>query len=206
MAKIGYVRVSTEEQNPARQEEILKEAGCTKIFVDKMSGKDTNRPQLQKMLEYVREGDTLYVESISRLARSTRDLLNLVQQLQEKDVAFESQKEKIDTTTPQGKFMLTVFAAMADLEREQIRQRQAEGIAIAKAEGKFKGRPAAHFDKLLFAELYRQLKAGNITQKYMYEKLGICRQTLYRKIKQYEAEMENRPAAAKEKKKKQIPA
>ncbi len=144
--KLGYVRCSSADQNPARQEEILKEAGCEKIFVDRMSGKDTNRPQLQKMLEYVREGDVLYVESISRLARSTRDLLNLIDQLQQKDVAFESQKEKIDTTTPQGKFMLTVFAAMADLEREQIRQRQKEGIAIAKAAGKYSGRQAIVVD------------------------------------------------------------
>ena len=186
MARIGYVRVSTEEQNTARQERILKDAGCEKIFMDKMSGKDTNRPQLQKMLEYVREGDTLYVESISRLARSTRDLLNLIEQLQAKDVAFESEKEKIDTTTPQGKFMLTVFAAMADLEREQIRQRQREGIAIAKTEGKYKGRQPIAYDKLLFAELYNEWKAGRITQKYMCEKLRMSRPTLYKRIKEYE--------------------
>ena len=186
MAKIGYVRVSTEEQNTARQEEILKEAGCDKIFVDKMSGKDTNRPQLQKMLEYVREGDVLYVESISRLARSTRDLLNLIDQLQQKDVAFESQKEKIDTTTPQGKFMLTVFAAMADLEREQIRQRQKEGIAIAKAAGKYKGRLEIFVDSIQFEDLYKKWKSGEITQKYMCKKLGMSRTTLYNRIRKYE--------------------
>lgn len=201
MAKIGYVRVSTEEQNPARQEEILKEAGCVKIFVDKMSGKDTNRPELQKMLEYVREGDVLYVESISRLARSTRDLLNLVEQLQAKDVAFESQKEKIDTSTPQGKFMLTVFAAMADLEREQIRQRQAEGIAIAKAKGKYRGKAPVEYDKILFEELYKQWKDGKITQKYMCEKLGMCKATLYKKIRAYEVQKGIRPASAKKRKK-----
>ena len=101
-----------------------------------MSGKDTHRPQLQAMLDYVREGDVLCVESISRLARSTRDLLSIVDQLTAKGVQFYSQKESIDTTTPQGKFMLTVFASMAELERDQIRQRQQEGIAIAKREGK----------------------------------------------------------------------
>ena len=161
MARIGYVRVSTEEQNTARQEKIMKDAGCEKIFMDKMSGKDTNRPQLQKMLEYVREGDTLYVESISRLARSTRDLLNLVEQLQAKDVAFESEKEKIDTTTPQGKFMLTVFAAMADLEREQIRQRQgrqAKGKHLSHGDiEQYRGKDTGNDQFYLFALQFRRL-------------------------------------------------
>ena len=107
MSKIGYARCSTTDQNPARQEEWLKQQGCEKVFLDMLSGKDTNRPQLKAMLDYVREGDVLYVESISRLARSTRDLLNIVDQLTEKKVQFFSQKESIDTTTPQGKFMLT---------------------------------------------------------------------------------------------------
>lgn len=184
--KIGYVRCSSADQNPARQEALLKEQGCEKVFSDMLSGKDTNRPGLQAMLEYVREGDVLYVESISRLARSTRDLLNIVDQLHEKNVQFISEKEKIDTDTPQGKFMLTVFAAMADLEREQIRQRQAEGIAIAKQQGKYAGRQPISCDPIMFDQLYMQWKAGDITQKYMAKKLGVSRPTLYRRIKEYE--------------------
>lgn len=110
------------------------------------------------MLDYVREGNVLCVESISRLARSTRDLLSIVDQLTIKGVHFYSQKESIDTTTPQGKFMLTVFAAMAELERDQIRQRQQEGIAIAKREGKYRGSQKKYVDRYLFEELYKQWK------------------------------------------------
>lgn len=188
--KIGYARCSTADQNPARQEKILKEAGCKKIYLDKLSGKDRNRPQLKEMLEYIREGDTLYVESISRLARSTRDLLEIIDELKNKGVSFVSDKEKIDTNTAQGKFMLTVFAALAEMEREQIRQRQAEGIAIAKANGVYKGRMPRPFDNYQFEQLYKQWKEGDITQKYMCKKLDISRQTLYKKIKNYEANIE----------------
>ena len=139
MSRIGYARCSTVDQNPARQKEWQQSQGCERIYVDILSGKDTHRPQLHAMLDYMREGDVLCVESISRLARSTRDLLNIVDQLTAKGVQFYSQKESIDTNTPQGKFMLTVFAAMAELERDQIRQRQQEGIVIAKREGKYRG-------------------------------------------------------------------
>ena len=107
---IGYVRVSTEEQNPARQQELLRELGVDEIFLDRASGKNTDRPELKRMLAYVRKGDTVIVESISRFARNTRDLLELIEQLTAKEVEFVSKKEAIDTTTPTGKFMLTVFA------------------------------------------------------------------------------------------------
>ena len=115
--KIGYIRVSTEEQNTARQEVLLRELGVDEAFVDKASGKSTDRSDLRRMMEYVRKGDTVIVESISRFARNTRDLLDLVEQLTAKEVEFVSKKEAIDTTTPTGKFMLTVFAAVAELER-----------------------------------------------------------------------------------------
>ena len=185
--KVGYYRCSTDEQNPARQVDILKEMGCEEVFSDMLSGKDRNRPGLDEMLKFVRKGDTVCVESISRLARSTKDLLNIVDELKERGVGFVSQKEKIDTDTPQGRFMLTVFAAMADLERSQIRQRQAEGIAIAKANGVYKGRIPKPYDKYEFEQLYKQWKDGDITQKYMCKKLNMSRQTLYRIIKSYEA-------------------
>ena len=138
--KIGYIRVSTQEQNTIRQEELMKSLGVDQIYIDRLSGKNTNRPELQSMMDYVRKGDTVVVESISRFARNTRDLLELVERLKAKEVEFVSQKEAIDTSTPTGKFMLTVFGAVAELEREYILQRQREGIAIAKENGVYKGR------------------------------------------------------------------
>ena len=124
--KIGYIRVSTQEQNTLRQEVLMRSLGVDELYMDKASGKNTDRPELRKMLEYVRKGDTVIVESISRFARNTRDLLELIEQLNAKEVAFVSQKETIDTATPTGKFMLTVFAAVAELEREYLLQRQRE--------------------------------------------------------------------------------
>lgn len=138
--KVGFIRVSTEDQNTIRQEILMKQLGVERVYIEIASGKSrTGRPQLEAMMDFVREGDVVIVESISRFARSTRDLLTLVEQLTEKGVGFVSQKESIDTNTPQGKFMLTVFGAMAELEREQTLQRQREGIAAAKAAGKYKG-------------------------------------------------------------------
>ncbi|MDL2327708.1 recombinase family protein [Ruminococcaceae bacterium OttesenSCG-928-A11] len=136
--KIGYVRVSTEGQNTARQELLMAELGVEQIYIDKASGKSTDRPQLQELLSFARKGDQIVVESISRFARNTIDLLELMDILQKKDVGFVSKKEVIDTGTPTGRFMLTVFAAVAELEREYILQRQQEGIEIAKRNGKYK--------------------------------------------------------------------
>ena len=118
--KIGYIRVSTQEQNTIRQEVLMKSLGVDEVYIDRMSGKNTNRPELKKMMEYVRKGDTVIVESISRFSRNTRDLLELVEHLTANGVEFVSKKEAIDTTTPTGKFMLTVFGAVAELEREYI--------------------------------------------------------------------------------------
>jgi len=132
MSKIGYIRVSTEHQEAARQQEIMGDYQVDRIFSEKLSGANTDRPQLKAMLDYVREGDTLFIESISRLGRSTKDLLNIIDALTEKGVSLISHKENIDTDTPAGKFMLTVFAALSQLEREQLKQRQREGIEIAK--------------------------------------------------------------------------
>jgi DNA invertase Pin-like site-specific DNA recombinase len=147
MPKIGYIRVSTVEQHTDRQEMLLSELGIEKFFIEKVSGRTTDRTQLKKMIEYVREGDILYIESISRLARSTRDLLTLAQTLQEKKVELVSLKEHIDTTTPQGRFVLTIFAALSELERENIFQRQREGIAAAHLKGKKFGRPRIEVPK-----------------------------------------------------------
>lgn len=183
--KVFYARVSTVEQNEARQLALAESIGAEKVFLDKQSGKNTDRPGLKEMLAFVREGDTLMVESISRLARSTRDLLAIVDELTSKGVAFVSQKESIDTSTPQGKFMLTVFAAMAELERANIRQRQAEGIAIAQAEGRYKGRPRIKIDdEKEFKTLVRKVKAGEMTATAAMKKLNMKPNTFYRRMKE----------------------
>ena len=145
-AKVGYIRVSTIEQNEARQTEALSSVGVDKIFMDKASGKDTNRPQHKQMLEYIREGDIVYVTELSRLGRSTSDLLNIITQMKARGVSFQSLKEKIDTDSPAGKLQLTMLAAIAEFERDMIHERQAEGIAIAKKEGKYKGRKPVAVD------------------------------------------------------------
>ncbi len=187
--KVGYVRVSTKEQNTARQEEIMKSLEVDKIYIDRMSGKNTDRPALLEMLRFVSEGDTIVVESISRFARNTKDLLELTEQLNNKQVQFISQKEKIDTDTPAGKFMLTIFGAVAELEREYIRQRQREGIEIAKENGKYKGRPEKQLDN--FPAVYVQWKKREITAKSASEQLGISRSTFYRKVSEHEKD--NKP-------------
>ena len=140
MAKVAYVRVSTAEQNEARQREALDVRDIDKWFVEKISGKNTNRPEFQKMMDWVREGDTIYIHDLSRIARSTKDLLDLLDTLEAKGVALVSDKEAIDTGTATGKLIVTVIAAINEFERANLLERQREGIAIAKREGKYKGR------------------------------------------------------------------
>ena len=179
MANIKYIRVSTQEQNTARQEQDL--ANYDKVFIEKISGKDTNRPQLQAMLDYVRENDVVTVESYSRLARDTRDLLNIIDVLNKKGVAFVSQKEQIDTSTPAGRFMLSVFASLAQFEREQILARQAEGIAIAQREGRM-GRPTIKpCDD--FTAIVKEWQDGAITAVEAMKRAGMTKATFYRKVK-----------------------
>lgn len=181
--KIFYIRCSTEEQNEARQIEMVKSIGVEKTFMDKASGKNTDRKQLKEMLAYARDGDVVYVESISRTARNTKDLLNIIEELQKKKVEFVSLKENIDTSTPQGKFMLTVFGALAELERDQILERQAEGIAIAKAQGKYKGRKPMQIDREKFDAMVSQYKNGEISAVRIMKTFNITATTFYRWIK-----------------------
>lgn len=181
---IGYVRVSTQEQNEQRQVVALKEKNVDKIYTDKASGKNTEREALKEMLSFVRDGDTVITESISRVARSTRDLLNIIDILTHKKVEFISLKECIDTTTPQGKFMLTVFAAMAELERENILQRQKEGISIAKAEGKYKGKPPIQIDEKSLKMICARWRSGQITATQAMKELNLKPNTFYRRVKQ----------------------
>lgn len=182
--KVGYVRISTKEQNTARQDVMMEQLGVERIFTDKVSGKNTERPELHKMMDFVREGDSVSVESISRFARNTRDLLDLTDTLKEKKVQFISKKESIDTSTPAGEFMLTVFAALAQLERENILERQAEGIAVAKAEGRMNGRPKKAVDT--FERVYLDYLNGKVNASQGAKRLGIARSTWYRKAKEYE--------------------
>lgn len=178
--KIGYIRVSTTEQNTIRQEIIMRELGVETLYVEKVSGKDMNRPELQKMLSFARKDDTVIVESISRFARNTKDLLNLIDTLTEKGVEFISKKESIDTATPAGKFMLTVFGAVAELEREYILQRQREGIAAAKSEGKYAGRK--RIEPPNFEVVYEKWWAKEITAVSAMKKLKMSKSTFYRRI------------------------
>ena len=177
---IGYVRVSTEQQHTERQEILLEDVD--KLFIDRCSGKNTNRPELNKMLSFVRSGDVVIVESISRFARSTRDLLHLIDILTKKDVNFVSMKESLDTSTPSGKFMLTVFGALAELERETILLRQREGVAIAKSKGLYKGRKKminSEFDRI-----FTQWTEGKITATQAMRKLSWSKSTFYRRVKE----------------------
>lgn len=179
---IGYIRISTVEQNTARQEVLMRELGVEQVFIDRMSGKNLNRPQLLEMLAFVREGDTVIVESISRFARNTRDLLELIECLSKKKVNFVSKKEALDTTTPSGKFMLTIFGAVAELEREYILQRQREGIAIAKANGVYKGRKP--IERPEFAEVVRLWRQNKLTAVAAMKRLDMKPSTFYRKAKE----------------------
>lgn len=138
--RIGYARVSTIEQHEERQLQALKEVGCERTYLDKLSGKNTERPQLKQMIDFAREGDTVYVSEFSRLARSTKDLLDIMQKLKDKGVQVISLKENFDTTTPAGELAMTLFAAIATFERKIMLERQKEGIAIARAKGVYKGR------------------------------------------------------------------
>ncbi|MFV0343208.1 MAG: recombinase family protein [Anaerocolumna sp.] len=179
--KLGYVRVSTVEQNTIRQEILMKNLQVDELFIDKISGKNKERPELKKMMEYARRGDSIIVESISRFARNTKDLLELIDVLNSKEVEFISQKENIDTSTSTGKFMLTVFGAVAELEREYILQRQREGIEIAKQKGKYTGRKpiqANNFDTVI-----KRWKKEEITARKAAELMNMSMTTFYRRIK-----------------------
>ena len=183
--KIGYVRVSTVDQNEARQVEALKKYGIEKWYSEKVSGKDLNRPKLQEMLDFVREGDTIYIHDFSRISRSVKDLLSLIDLLEAKKVHLVSVKENLDTSTPAGRLMLTMIGAINEFERANLLERQREGIAIAKAKGKYKGRKAIEIDKS-FIDGYQRYLARKINKLQLAKELGISRPTLDKLIEQYE--------------------
>lgn len=181
--KVGYVRVSTVEQNEERQVLAMEKLGVDKVFVDKASGKNTKREKLDEMLRFVREGDVLYVSEFSRLARSTKDLLAIVEQLSAKGVDIVSLKENIDTTTASGRMMLTVVAAIAQFEREIMLERQREGIEVAKKAGKFE-KPCISVPDELFDAVYARYLGRELTKAGMCKELGISRPTLNRILKE----------------------
>ncbi|MBQ6349701.1 MAG: recombinase family protein [Methanobrevibacter sp.] len=181
--KVGYVRVSTKEQNTIRQEVIMNNLGVEKVFIEKISGKNMNRPELKNLLAFVREGDEVIVESYSRLARSTQDLLTIISELNSKGVSFQSQKENIDTSTPQGRLVMTLFAGLAQFERECLLERQREGIKCAKEAGKYKGRKPIDVPEN-FESIVAEWKAGNINAREAIEKSGMTQATFYRKAKE----------------------
>lgn len=184
---IAYVRVSTEEQNEERQNVALKKHDIEKWFTEKISAKDKNRPKLQEMLEFAREGDCIYILDFSRLARSTKDLLEIVEYLDNKGVAFKSLKENIDTTTATGRLMLKMISAINDFERENLLERQKEGIAIAKAKGKFNGRKKipypANWEEIIKLYLNRKLSVEKTLPLFLPNKL--TRNTFYKLLREY---------------------
>ena len=183
---IAYVRVSTVEQNEARQVEALEKHNIEKWFIEKVSGKNmSDRPELMTMLDFVREGDTLYIHDFSRLARSTKDLLDIVETLMRKGVHLVSNKEQLDTSTPQGKLMFTMFAAFYEFERTNLLERQAEGIAIAKREGKYKGRKPVEIDSELFQAQYDRYMSREINKTQLAKALKVSRPTLDKMLKEY---------------------
>lgn len=181
--RIGYVRVSSLDQNPDRQIEDLKAQQAEKIFMDKVSGKNTDRPELQRILSFIREGDTLIVHSLDRLARNLADLLTMVQDLTCRGVSVIFLNERLSfeagaDASPTSKLMLSMIGAFAEFERSMIRRRQAEGIALAKERGVYKGRPRSISDETL--ETVNALVEQGVPLATAAKKVGISRSTVYR--------------------------
>lgn len=186
MANVAYVRVSTADQNEARQQEALGQYPIDKWFIEKVSARDTDRPKLLEMLDYIREGDTIYVHDLSRLARSTFDLLALMGQFEKNGVRLHSNKESLDTSTAAGKLMLTVLSAISQFERDAILERQREGIAIAKAQGKYRGRQRIEISEESLRSLYDRYQQRRLSKAEICRELNISRPTLNRLFAEYE--------------------
>ena len=181
---VFYARVSTNEQNDARQIERATEEGYDKIFLDRASGKNAEREELKKMMDYIREGDTVTVLSIDRLGRNHVDILNIVTEIKNKGAMFKCLNPAFDTSTPFGDFFLGILSSIAELERKQILERQREGIEIAKRNGKYKGRKAKQLDN--FEGIYNQWADNKISMEQAGKLLNVSRSTFYRRAKQYE--------------------
>ena len=189
--KIGYVRVSTVDQNEARQMEALREEGVDRIYMDKKSGKDFNRPEYQKMIASLQKGDVLVVHSIDRLGRNYEEIITEWRKITkeiEADIIVQdmpllnTSQNKDLTGTLIADIVLQLLSYVAQRERENIRQRQKEGIAIAKAQGKYKGRAKKEIDKKLFEDTKARWQNGEITKVQFAEIMGISRSTLYKML------------------------
>lgn len=176
--RIAYVRVSTAEQNEARQIEALKKYDIEKWFTEKASGKSADRPKLQEMMDFAREGDEIYIHDFSRLARSTKDLLNIIERLDAKGVKLISNKENLDTHTPTGKLMLTMIGAISEFERATILERQREGLIIVKREGRMSGRKQKVILEGDWKEALSMYNSRQINKRQFAERLHISRPTL----------------------------
>lgn len=192
-ARVGYARVSTADQNLRRQVDALTGAGCIRVFEEKLSGKNAERPELWACLDYLRDGDTLVVLELSRLGRSLQDLLSLVSELRRRGVGFTSLHENLDTTTPGGRLVFHVFAALAEFIRELIVDGTREGLAAAKANGVRLGRPPA-----MTPEQIRHARAllaePDTTVASIARLLGVSRSTIYKYVPELSANRALEPA------------
>ena len=178
---IGYARVSTQDQNPELQKEALAQAGCEKIFVEKASGAQRERPELKAALDYMRPGDTLVVWKLDRLARSLKQLVDTIEDLSGRDMGFRSLTEAIDTTTAGGKLVFHLFGSLAEFERSLIRERTMAGLASARARGRLGGRPSSlSGDDLKMAKAL--LADDSITVGQVARRLNVSPATLYRHL------------------------
>lgn len=184
--KCFYARVSTDHQLIDRQTKTAEEVGAEKIFIDYKTGANTDRPQFKDMMNFLREEDILYISSIDRLSRSVRDLLNTVEELNKKGVVLISLKEGINTSNQYGNFLLNIFGALSELERESINDRVREGVAIAKAKGKYKGRKKMNLDEVEFRRYLKEWREGKRTAVSVYKHFNMSAQTFYRKEKEFQ--------------------
>lgn len=185
--KIGYARVSTKDQNLALQKDALKEE-CKLIFEEKASGAKTDRPELRKMINQLREGDIIIIWKLDRLGRSLRDLVNLVKEIQNKGAELKSLNDAIDTTTPQGKLTFHLFAALAEFERDIISERTKAGLEAARARGRKGGRPKGiskeAMDKVI---IVKNLHSRGIAISNICKHVNIARSTLYKYLNYQES-------------------
>lgn len=177
----GYARVSTEQQSLDRQLDMLEKYGVDKIYNEKMTGTKRNRPELEKLMERLTEGDTVVVESLSRLGRSTKDLIWLMENFNSKGVNLVSLKESIDTTSSTGKLLFTLMSALAQFERDVIADRTREGLASARARGRRGGRPSA--DSEMIRRAMKLYNSRDYSVKEITELTGVRRSTLYKHLK-----------------------
>lgn len=182
MAIIGYARTSTTDQNIEPQLEALKTAGCERIFQEQRSGVDAARPELLLMLDWVRDGDTVICTKIDRIARSVKDLWNIIGQLQTKGVAFKAlNNSDLNTSSATGKLMVSILGAVAEFEREMMLERQRDGIAAAKEAGKYKGRKATAMAQ---TDTVMELLGQGLTKQAVADRLGIGVASVYRVVKE----------------------